>query len=69
MTGCPHRWTRNGGEAQCDGCGTRRFSSYAAVRPPGLPVVVTPSVAARRAADRRAAMVISRTGRWGRRWP
>lgn len=35
--------------------GTRRFTDYGSLRPPGLPSVITPSPAARRAADRSAA--------------
>ncbi|MEU1375750.1 DUF6255 family natural product biosynthesis protein [Streptomyces triculaminicus] len=54
---CAHRagWTRVGGEARCDRCGTRRFTDYGALRPPGMPVAVTPSPESGRAADRAAA--------------
>ncbi|MEU4213393.1 DUF6255 family natural product biosynthesis protein [Streptomyces sp. NPDC026206] len=54
---CPHRsgWTHSGGESRCAQCGTRRFSDYGALRPPGLASAVTPSDRVRRAADRRAA--------------
>ncbi|MFD8995753.1 DUF6255 family natural product biosynthesis protein, partial [Streptomyces abikoensis] len=35
---CAHRagWAQRGGEARCHGCGVRRFTSYGALRPPGL---------------------------------
>ncbi|MEU4210478.1 DUF6255 family natural product biosynthesis protein [Streptomyces sp. NPDC026206] len=57
MSHCPHPagWTRAGGEARCGSCGTRRFADYAALRPSGLPAVVTPSAADGSAADRAAA--------------
>ncbi|GHC51483.1 DUF6255 family natural product biosynthesis protein [Streptomyces cinnamoneus] len=56
-TRCPHpAWTHTGrGEARCDRCGTRRFDAYGALRPPGPAPVVTPTWAARRAADWAAA--------------
>ncbi|WP_221462472.1 DUF6255 family natural product biosynthesis protein [Streptomyces olivoverticillatus] len=42
---CSHRggWTHDAGELRCDGCGTRRFTDYGALRPPGLPSTVTSS--------------------------
>ncbi|MFF7688286.1 DUF6255 family natural product biosynthesis protein [Streptomyces syringium] len=69
---CGHRsgWTCVGGEARCGACGVVRFTEYGALRPPGLPQVVTPVGDARRA-DRRAARTVSRTARrpawWGQR--
>ncbi|MFI9238319.1 DUF6255 family natural product biosynthesis protein [Streptomyces sp. NPDC053079] len=61
VSNCPHLvgWTRTGGESRCDRCGTRRFEDYAALRPSGLPAAVTPSPAARRAADRNAAAAMA----------
>ncbi|MEU7135295.1 DUF6255 family natural product biosynthesis protein [Streptomyces sp. NPDC046261] len=54
---CAHRsgWRHSGGEACCETCGARRFSDYGALRPAGLPRVVTPDGPARLAADRAAA--------------
>ncbi|MFI1257168.1 DUF6255 family natural product biosynthesis protein [Streptomyces netropsis] len=69
---CGHRsgWTRTGGEARCEACGVVRFTEYGALRPPGLPQVITPVEGALRA-DRRAARMVSRTARrpawWGQR--
>ncbi|MEU7136819.1 DUF6255 family natural product biosynthesis protein [Streptomyces sp. NPDC046261] len=61
MSNCPHLvgWTRTGGESRCDRCGTRRFDDYAAIRPSGLPAAITPSPAARRAADLAAVRNVS----------
>ncbi|WP_370420831.1 DUF6255 family natural product biosynthesis protein [Streptomyces sp. QH1-20] len=63
-------WRHTGGEARCGACGVVRFTEYGALRPPGLPQVVTPVGSARRA-DRSAARVVSRTVRrpawWGQR--
>ncbi|MEU4212303.1 DUF6255 family natural product biosynthesis protein [Streptomyces sp. NPDC026206] len=67
---CPHHagWTHTGGgEARCDTCGTRRFSDYGALRPSGLPHPLTPSGAARRAADRAAARRVGEAMRGGTR--
>ncbi|MFI2072544.1 DUF6255 family natural product biosynthesis protein [Streptomyces triculaminicus] len=70
---CPHQagWTQGEeGVWSCARCGTRRFTDYGALRPPGLPEAKTPSPAARRVADRRAAGYIAfrlpRGLRWGR---
>ncbi|MFI9308251.1 DUF6255 family natural product biosynthesis protein [Streptomyces triculaminicus] len=40
--------------------GAQRFTDYGPLRPPGLPSVITPSPAARRAADRSAAQNVAR---------
>ncbi|MEV5238118.1 DUF6255 family natural product biosynthesis protein [Streptomyces cinnamoneus] len=66
---CTHpRWTHTGGgEARCDRCGTRRFSGYGALRPPGPAPVVTPTWTARRAADRAAARRVAEAVGRGRR--
>ena len=60
MVSCQHRagWTRVGGMLRCEACGTRRFTDYAAMRPPGLPHAVARSGPARRAADRNAARAV-----------
>ncbi|MBZ6472339.1 DUF6255 family natural product biosynthesis protein [Streptomyces griseocarneus] len=63
----PQGWTQTGAGAgawRCERCGTRRFTHYASLRPPGLPAAVTPSPAARRAADRAAARNVA--GAWAR---
>ncbi|WP_449476932.1 DUF6255 family natural product biosynthesis protein [Streptomyces abikoensis] len=60
---CAHRggWSaRTRGEARCRDCGTVRFTEYGALRPPGLPHVVTPTRRAALAADRAAAQWMSR---------
>ncbi|MFI9205633.1 DUF6255 family natural product biosynthesis protein [Streptomyces sp. NPDC053048] len=69
---CAHRrgWTVAAeGEQRCDDCGTRRFTAYGALRPPGLPETVTPSPRQAAKADRNAARLISRTAyhlsHWG----
>ncbi|GHF36705.1 hypothetical protein GCM10010218_17810 [Streptomyces mashuensis] len=58
---CTHAsgWTHHAGEARCDACGVRRFTEYRAVRPSGLPVVVTQSLEEAHAADRAAATWIA----------
>ncbi|GHG72607.1 hypothetical protein GCM10018779_48090 [Streptomyces griseocarneus] len=70
---CPHQagWTQSeDGVWRCARCGTRRFTDYGALRPPGLPEAKAPRPGARRAADRRAANFITfrlpRGLRWGR---
>ncbi|MFI1971731.1 DUF6255 family natural product biosynthesis protein [Streptomyces cinnamoneus] len=42
---CPHRggWAGGGGELRCGECGTRHFTEYGALRPPGLPQAVVPA--------------------------
>ncbi|MEU4208960.1 DUF6255 family natural product biosynthesis protein [Streptomyces sp. NPDC026206] len=67
---CLHHagWTRADGEQRCNACGTRRFTGYGALRPPGLPQVRTPSDEARARADRSAALLTSRTAYHLRRW-
>ncbi|MEU1377301.1 DUF6255 family natural product biosynthesis protein [Streptomyces triculaminicus] len=72
MRHCAHRngWVDiDDGVQRCEDCGTRRFTAYGALRPPGLPETVTPSPRARGRADRSAARLISRTAhhmcRWG----
>ncbi|GAA3040839.1 hypothetical protein GCM10020000_19280 [Streptomyces olivoverticillatus] len=41
---CPHLsgWDTADGEERCRSCGTRRFTRYGALRPPGLPAALTP---------------------------
>lgn len=56
------------GEQRCDHCGTRRFTDYGALLPPGLPQTRTPSDTARARADRSAALLISRTTYHLSRW-
>lgn len=60
---CPHTsgWESAGGEERCRACGTLRFTGYGALRPPGLPVALTPSPPDRARSDRSAAWAISRT--------
>ncbi|GHG56819.1 DUF6255 family natural product biosynthesis protein [Streptomyces griseocarneus] len=61
---CAHRrgWVVTAeGEQRCDDCGTRRFTGYGALRPPGLPERTVPSPRDRARADRDAARLISRT--------
>ncbi|MFI9305791.1 DUF6255 family natural product biosynthesis protein [Streptomyces triculaminicus] len=60
---CHHpEWESAGtGEARCKQCGTRRFTDYGALRPPGLPQAVRPPARRRAKADRTAATLISRT--------
>ncbi|MFI1972986.1 hypothetical protein BLA24_24600 [Streptomyces cinnamoneus] len=73
MKNCRHRFLQDAapGEHRCAGCGMRRFTSYGALRPPGLPEPrVRPEVAAEKA-DRRASLVIAlglyrNRNRWGR---
>ncbi|MBH1933445.1 hypothetical protein I5Q34_03940 [Streptomyces sp. AV19] len=68
---CTHAsgWERtDGGAQQCRDCGTRRFTDYGALRPPGPAPVVRPSPEDARRADRAAAIVISRTIRHISRW-
>ncbi|MFV8128975.1 DUF6255 family natural product biosynthesis protein [Streptomyces syringium] len=71
MRECGHRsgWACTGGEARCGACGVVRFTEYGALRPPGLPQVITPGGTGR--ADRAAARVLSRIARrpawWGQR--
>ncbi|MGW2188988.1 DUF6255 family natural product biosynthesis protein [Streptomyces sp. NPDC001719] len=65
MRNCAHRWTRNGSASSCDTCDTRRFTDYAALRPPGLPQWITPKPRHRHEADRAAAKRIA----WPRRRP
>ncbi|MEU5418952.1 DUF6255 family natural product biosynthesis protein [Streptomyces sp. NPDC020667] len=62
---CAHRWTRNGSASSCDTCDTRRFTDYAALRPPGLPQWITPKPRHRHEADRAAAKRIA----WPTRGP
>ncbi|MFI9204553.1 DUF6255 family natural product biosynthesis protein [Streptomyces sp. NPDC053048] len=68
---CHHpEWESAGtGEARCKRCGTRRFTDYGALRPPGLPETVRPPARVRAKADRAAAALISRTAyhlsHWG----
>ncbi|MFI2072867.1 DUF6255 family natural product biosynthesis protein [Streptomyces triculaminicus] len=70
---CAHRagWTRVGGEARCDRCGTRRFDDYGALRPPGMPGVVTPGPAAGHSVDCAAARRVAarQAARPWPRWP
>ncbi|WP_221462282.1 DUF6255 family natural product biosynthesis protein [Streptomyces olivoverticillatus] len=42
VTDCRHgaNWRHRAGESRCEACGTRRFTDYAALRPPGLPEAV-----------------------------
>lgn len=63
---CAHRagWARRGGEERCHGCGVRRFTSYGAVRPPGLAVVVTRTFLVGQQADRAAALNLTRRARY-----
>lgn len=69
---CGHRsgWTHAGGRARCEACGVVRFTEYGALRPPGLPQVITPGAGGRRA-DRAAARAVWRAARrpvwWGQR--
>ncbi|MEX2982266.1 DUF6255 family natural product biosynthesis protein [Streptomyces sp. C36] len=69
---CPHTsgWDSANGEERCRACGTRRFTSYGALRPPGLPVALAPSPRNKARADRSAAYAISRTAAYHRlsRW-
>ncbi|MCC3776071.1 DUF6255 family natural product biosynthesis protein [Streptomyces sp. UNOB3_S3] len=61
---CPHPsgWdTADDGEERCHTCGTRRFTHYGALRPPGLPVALTPAPRDATRADRSAAVAISHT--------
>ncbi|WP_422399124.1 DUF6255 family natural product biosynthesis protein [Streptomyces netropsis] len=60
---CPRisSWDSADGEERCRSCGTRRFTGYGALRPPGLPVALTPSPRDKTKADRSAAHAISRT--------
>ncbi|MCA6092457.1 hypothetical protein LE181_09830 [Streptomyces sp. SCA3-4] len=53
-------WTHTAGESRCDACGTRRFSQYGALRPPGLPHAVRPTPREPHAADRSAARNLAR---------
>ncbi|MFI1254228.1 DUF6255 family natural product biosynthesis protein [Streptomyces netropsis] len=75
MNNCAHTggWTSADGEERCDHCGTRRFTDYGALLPPGLPQIRTPSDKTRARADRSAAALISRTtyhlSRWTPRMP
>ncbi|MEU1823752.1 DUF6255 family natural product biosynthesis protein [Streptomyces abikoensis] len=59
---CPHLsdWDTAEGEERCSSCGTRRFTHYGALRPPGLPVALTPRPRNAAQADRSAAVAISR---------
>lgn len=71
VNNCAHSggWASDGeGGQRCDACGTRRFTGYGALRPPGLPHARTPSDADRARADRSAALLISRTAHRLRRW-
>ncbi|MEU3752514.1 DUF6255 family natural product biosynthesis protein [Streptomyces olivoreticuli] len=69
---CPHTsgWDSANGEQRCRACGTRRFTGYGALRPPGLPATLTPPSRDKTQADHSAAYAISRTavhrrlGRW-----
>ncbi len=58
---CPHTsgWDSADGEDRCRACGTRRFTDYGALRPPGLPVALTPKPRDKAQADRTAAHAIS----------
>ncbi|MEU1372419.1 DUF6255 family natural product biosynthesis protein [Streptomyces triculaminicus] len=60
---CPHTsgWDATHGEERCRSCGTRRFTQYGALRPPGLPVTLAPSPRDKGQADRSASMVIAHT--------
>lgn len=60
---CPHisGWDPTDGEERCRACGTRRFTGYGALRPPGLPVALTPSPRDKTRADRSAAHAIAST--------
>ncbi|MFG2182097.1 DUF6255 family natural product biosynthesis protein [Streptomyces abikoensis] len=62
---CPHLagWDTADGEERCRSCGTRRFTHYGALRPPGLPVALAPRPRNAAQADRSAAAVISRAVR------
>lgn len=70
VVNCQHleRWESGDGEKWCTACGTRRFTEYGALRPPGLPSAVMPSDEERGRADRMAAAVISRTVRHLSHW-
>ncbi|WP_374284512.1 DUF6255 family natural product biosynthesis protein [Streptomyces sp. UNOB3_S3] len=61
---CAHRagWDQRAGEARCNGCGVRRFTSYGALRPPGLAVAVATArtFLVGHRADRAAALNLTR---------
>ncbi|MEU1824502.1 DUF6255 family natural product biosynthesis protein [Streptomyces sp. L500] len=65
---CAHRagWAQRGGEARCHDCGVRRFTSYGALRPPGLAAAVaTPrTFLVGHQADRAAALNLTRRARY-----
>ncbi|WP_425507736.1 DUF6255 family natural product biosynthesis protein [Streptomyces olivoverticillatus] len=66
---CAHRsgWTHATGESHCNCCGTRRFTQYGALRPPGLPQAVATADRDPRAADRSAALNVALASRRGAR--
>ncbi|MEU3353999.1 DUF6255 family natural product biosynthesis protein [Streptomyces sp. NPDC037389] len=64
----PSGWTHAGGESRCHSCGVRRFSGYAALRPPGLAAAITPAPRDPHAADRAAALGVARAVRARRAW-
>ncbi|WP_420894532.1 DUF6255 family natural product biosynthesis protein [Streptomyces cinnamoneus] len=43
----PAGWTHSHGVSRCERCGTRRFTEYGALRPPGLPQATAPGPAPR----------------------
>ncbi|MEU3353255.1 DUF6255 family natural product biosynthesis protein [Streptomyces sp. NPDC037389] len=53
-------WAHSGGESRCHTCGVRRFTTYGALRPPGLPAAMAPRHRDRREADRAAAFHVMR---------
>ncbi|MEV4439860.1 DUF6255 family natural product biosynthesis protein [Streptomyces sp. NPDC049577] len=59
---CPHAsgWDSADGEERCRSCGTRRFTHYGALLPPGLPVESTPAPRDKARSDRLAAIAVSR---------
>ncbi|MBB4895553.1 hypothetical protein FHS39_004632 [Streptomyces olivoverticillatus] len=67
---CPHLsgWDTADGEERCRSCGTRRFTRYGALRPPGLPAALTPRPRNATQADRSATIAISRACRRLGRW-
>ncbi|GHC59014.1 DUF6255 family natural product biosynthesis protein [Streptomyces cinnamoneus] len=62
---CAHGsgWTHTAGESRCNACGTRRFTQYGALRPPGLPRAIGATARDPHAADRTAARNLARFAR------
>ncbi|KNB51472.1 DUF6255 family natural product biosynthesis protein [Streptomyces caatingaensis] len=71
MQHCTHRsgWEQGDGEIRCRDCGARRFTGYAALRTPELPVAAGPPPRDPGRADRTAAAIIAlgphNLSRWG----